>query len=390
MTHTPFPRVAARRKITGTMPRATLALLCLAACFTDKGPEQSASESSSTATTDTPTSTTSTSEPDDPPFCGDAEVDGDEECDDGQELNVPSGSCTPMCLRNTCGDGFTATSEGCDDGNHTAGDGCSPTCVAETCGDNIKQPDEQCDDSNADNTDECTDKCRFPACGDGYIQGEEECDDGNSKPTDACVDDCTLAACGDGHLHTDVEQCDDHNIDKDDGCDDVCKLEFLRVFVTASTFHGDLQRHGESPDDLCQTEADASGLYGTYRAWISLGPRSSPADEFDVAPVPYVRTDGVTVADSFDAFKLGTLLAPISRTAGKVEPPLDPDTCGSVWTAILDNGEPAAENCDEFASDSVVDKAITGNFTAIDGTWTATCDVSCDHELRLYCFQQAP
>lgn len=283
-----------------------------------------------------------------------------------------------------------ATSEGCDDGNHTAGDGCSPTCVAETCGDNIKRPDEQCDDSNADNSDECTDKCRFPACGDGYIQGEEECDDGNHKPTDACVDDCTLASCGDGHLHTDVEECDDENIKEGDGCSDVCKLEFLRVFVTASTFYGDLQRRGEDPDELCQAEADDNGLYGTYRAWISTDPLDSPAEDFDVAPVPYVRADGEVVATSFDAFKLGALLAPISRTAGNVEPPLDADTCGSVWTAIYDNGEPARDNCSFFLSDDASDEAVAGSFTAIDGNWTDTCDVSCDRDLRLYCFQQAP
>lgn len=374
------------------MPRATLALLCLAACFTDQGPEESAAESSDTETTAAPTSSSSSSasETDDPPFCGDAEVDGDEECDDGEALNSPSGACTPLCLRNVCGDGFTATTEGCDDGNHTAGDGCSPTCVAETCGDNIKQPDEECDDSNADNTDECTDKCRFPACGDGYMQGEEECDDGNNKPTDACVDDCTLAACGDGHLHADVEECDDHNILKDDGCDDVCKLEFLRVFVTAGTFPGDLQLQGERPDELCQSEAEDSGLYGTYRAWVALDPLSSPAEEFDVAPVPYVRTDGEVVANSFDAFKLGTLLAPISLTAGKEEPPLGMAACGSVWTAIRANGEPARENCGYFFSDDPDELAVAGNFTAIDANWTETCPVPCEFELRLYCFQQAP
>src|SRR4030095_11204634 len=68
--------------------------------------------------------------------CGNAIVEIDEECDDGNERD--DDACTRACKTARCGDGFLwAQAELCDDGNQRDGDGCTRFCGPETCGDGI-------------------------------------------------------------------------------------------------------------------------------------------------------------------------------------------------------------------------------------------------------------
>jgi uncharacterized protein (TIGR03382 family) len=61
--------------------------------------------------------------------CGDAMVNGAEECDDGEE----SATCDADCTSVACGDDVTNATAGeeCDDGNTEDGDGCSAACTVE-------------------------------------------------------------------------------------------------------------------------------------------------------------------------------------------------------------------------------------------------------------------
>ncbi|MEZ4327592.1 MAG: C25 family cysteine peptidase [Polyangiales bacterium] len=64
---------------------------------------------------------------------------------------------------NVCGDGFRSSTETCDDGNTTAGDGCSATCTVEgsaTCGNSRIQGAETCDDGNTMSGDGCSSTCQ--------------------------------------------------------------------------------------------------------------------------------------------------------------------------------------------------------------------------------------
>jgi hypothetical protein len=64
-------------------------------------------------------------------FCGDGEVEGNEECDDGSQ-NLDSGACTEGCTMNVCGDGLVFEgAEECDNGdlNGVAGGDCSAECT---------------------------------------------------------------------------------------------------------------------------------------------------------------------------------------------------------------------------------------------------------------------
>ncbi len=68
-----------------------------------------------------------------------------------------------------CGDGEVEGSEECDDGNTTGGDGCSATCA-------IEPPD--------------------PVCGNGILEAGEDCDDGNTTGGDCCPAGCVrVSAC---------------------------------------------------------------------------------------------------------------------------------------------------------------------------------------------------
>ncbi|MCZ7685760.1 MAG: DUF4215 domain-containing protein [Sandaracinaceae bacterium] len=73
-----------------------------------------------------------------------------------------------------CGDGFLdRTSEACDDGNTTDGDGCSADCSSdETCGNGIRDEvtGELCDDGNTADGDTCRSDCLSDyRCGNGIV-----------------------------------------------------------------------------------------------------------------------------------------------------------------------------------------------------------------------------
>jgi cysteine-rich repeat protein len=126
-------------------------------------------------------------------ICGDGQKQGDEECDDGNAVDMDG--CTPSCTPEVCGDGdVNQTIEECDDGNTVAMDGCGPTCKDEVCGDGtVNQASEKCDDGNQVDGDGCSAACIQEICGDGQKQGAEACDDGNMVAKDGCESDCTVS-----------------------------------------------------------------------------------------------------------------------------------------------------------------------------------------------------
>ncbi len=135
--------------------------------------------------------------------CGNAVVEGTEECDDGNANN--SDSCKNDCTKNMgnpnlCGNGKLDTGEDCDDGkaNGTNGDPCASNCVKAAnskCGNGMPDAGEDCDEgakNSNDPTATCTLSCHKPKCGDGIIQGAECCDDGpQNEIMGKCKPDCS-------------------------------------------------------------------------------------------------------------------------------------------------------------------------------------------------------
>ncbi len=148
--------------------------------------------------------------------CGDGEVNGLEECDDGVN-NGAYGGCKSDCtLAPYCGDGNIDSGEACDNGAANDDDvynGCSASCQRNGyCGDGVVNGPEACDDGVNDGSyGGCAANClsKGPYCGDGKVTAPETCDDGvNDGSYGGCNADCTKAAyCGDGIVNG-SEACD--------------------------------------------------------------------------------------------------------------------------------------------------------------------------------------
>jgi len=159
------------------------------------------------------------------------------------------------CRQNTetrCGDLVVEGDEQCDDGNDVDGDGCSAACQSEVCGDGVMDAGETCDDGvggTASDSASCDSDCTDVVCGDDHINTvSEECDNGTSNSdtlADACRTTCVSAACGDGVKDSD-EECDDGNTTAGDECDAECENVF-----TLST---------ENKQDLFVAKYDSAGV----------------------------------------------------------------------------------------------------------------------------------
>lgn len=179
----------------------------------------------------------STPVPTAPPVCGDQIVEGDEECDDGN--NTEGDDCDPSCLLERCGNGVVQFAERCDEGENNSDinpNSCRLNCTFPKCGDGVKDQREDCDDANQNDYDACRSTCLFALCGDGILREDlneddpqyEACDHGrlnSDTESNACRTNCQFARCGDG-VQDAGEECDlgsQNNSTRDSGAR--CRLD---------------------------------------------------------------------------------------------------------------------------------------------------------------------
>lgn len=124
--------------------------------------------------------------------------------DDVSEDETTDTSCDPGTLDCPCNEGM------CDAGLMCEDDTCVEEDLSE-CGNGIVEGDEACDDGNDVNTDTCTTLCMPPSCEDGILSGFEtdvdcggDCEDGCDF-ADACLED---ADCAFPNCNPDSLQCD--------------------------------------------------------------------------------------------------------------------------------------------------------------------------------------
>ena len=211
--------------------------------------------------------------------------------------------------------------------------------------------------------------------------GDEMCPAGQTSCPSGCVDTNTnVANCGAcGRACDGAAAC----IDGD------CVTSKL-IFVTSGLFTGDMGGL-EGADAGCQQAADDAGLEGVFMAWLS-DDGGNPVTRMTGHDGPYVRVDGVMVAENWDELRDGELLDTISVTELGTEP-LDAFVCSGqeVWTNTTAFGSIVSSIDDCLNWSSPMAYGRVGRWSMFDERWTndGTClAVGCNGGLPMYCVQQ--
>ncbi|MCB9626518.1 MAG: hypothetical protein H6725_04015 [Sandaracinaceae bacterium] len=156
------------------------------------------------------------------------------------------------------------------------------------------------------------------------------------------------------------------------------------AFTTSGTSNGNLGGLAGA-DAFCQGFADAAGLPGTYRAWLSDS-TGSPSTRFTQSTIPWVMpvgsNGGVVLADDWADLTDGTIDARFVWTELGAEvnnniPFTNTTGAGTEW-----NGN----DCSDWTS--TAGNGAYGNTGGTDVTWTQSgTGGACNVQHRYYCFQ---
>lgn len=145
--------------------------------------------------------------------------------------------------------------------------------------------------------------------------------------------------------------------------------EELFAFRTSESNRGDLGGLAGA-DAICQRLADAARLPGTYRAWLSDSSTSAASRFADTSPgLPYIRPDGVVVAEDYADLTDGDILAPITVDENGV--PAGPGAF-QPWTATNTDGsiDESALTCNDWTSAEATDQGHGGRWIDTNRRWT--------------------
>jgi hypothetical protein len=156
-----------------------------------------------------------------------------------------------------------------------------------------------------------------------------------------------------------------------------------RVFVSSEYYPGNLGGLAGA-DAICQTLAQAAGLPGTYKAWLSDS-TASPSTRFVRSTGPYRLVGGSKIADNWKDLTDGALQVPIIVT----ETGAGVASATAVWTHTHPNGTAltSADHCGNWST--ATGDGDVGDLTARNATWTVDDTLACTSGGRLYCFQQS-
>jgi hypothetical protein len=202
---------------------------------------------------------------------------------------------------------------------------------------------------------------------------------------------------------------------EEDGRPEEAKVVFVSGRLYDGNFGSGQRVLGHLEADLeCQELAQAAGLAGVFRAWISgrVDDGEEPLahgviDRFTQSPFPYKLVNGVRVADDWSDLTDGTLGHAIDVTERNT--PVGSEA--RVWTNTRHDGR-AWDNRTQCALGSGPDDPTVwswscgapswtagdcqfqsgkyGLATAASGAWTGTSssNIGCDNLFHLYCFEQ--
>lgn len=200
------------------------------------------------------------------------------------------------------------------------------------------------------------------------------------------------------------EDCNPETVDEDSfgswnhctACGDSCAAQQAcesgacvaarRVFLSSSTHDGDLGG-ALGGDSICQELADAAQLGGIWRAYLI--DTHNGLNRHAQVNVPYIRLDGVRVADGWGDLADGSVQATISidewgRGAG-----------GNAWTGMGEVGGNSNGDNDcadwTFAGSGCLDGESCGYAGETNQTnehWDGFFVFHCSSQRRLYCIEQ--
>ena len=155
------------------------------------------------------------------------------------------------------------------------------------------------------------------------------------------------------------------------------------VFVTSTAHRGGALGGLAGADAICQERADAAGLPGTYRAWLSSAQQDAK-DRLGTAR-GWLRTDGKPFARD---------LAQVLQGAFYHPPMLDEygnaPSNWLVWTATLHSGvgldDDGGQMCAGWTSEDPERSALQGDREAGGSWWTSRRLGACNEAAHLYCF----
>ena len=308
----------------------------------------------------------------------------------------------------------TTSSSSSSTGDETTGtlSGGTTTAPSSTCGDGNLDPGEECDLSAAINDDNgaCTLECKLAKCGDNLIwSGQEACDDGpnnNDALYGGCTTKCALGPrCNDGKLQG-PEECD---LGADNGsgefpansvpCDDGCRFDAKLVFLSSVAFKGGKLKSAKDAHTECQKLAAGADFDNAtnFSAWLSDASYSPSKGFTKTAGKPYVRPDGVRIANDWEDLILngpddGITVTETGTTLLGM----------GVWTGTGPDGGLVKDTltCKGWSSSELGDKGHRGQSGVkkqpgpvwsqwLDNDhWTTYSALSCSFAYQIYCFEQ--
>ena len=305
--------------------------------------------------------------------------------DAGTGPDPASSSSETTAASPTCGDAHLDPGEDCDLGaakNHDTKGACTLSCTLPVCGDKLVWEGQEDCDHGEDNNDTlyggCTTQCQYgDRCNDGVVQGPEECDLGAANGTGEFP--LNGVPCGSG-----------------------CRFQARIAFISSLGYKGGELGGVEGAHIKCQALAKQAKFDNAaeFMAWISDGQRS-PLQDFDHGPetigLPYVRPDGIRIADDWDDLILnGPGDGIIVTETGELL------LNKGVWTGTAPSGEafdPAA-TCKAWSSSKPVDQSLIG-VSGVDKQqvqewmqwatakqWTLFKTAGCNFIHQIYCVEQ--
>jgi hypothetical protein len=164
------------------------------------------------------------------------------------------------------------------------------------------------------------------------------------------------------------------------------------AFITSTAYAGDVGGLAGA-DALCASRAGASGLPGTYKAWLSDS-TTSASSRLTHATVPYRLVDGTILANDWNDLTDGALNAFFALTEYGSEVEL----LGFAWTGTDPNGSAASAGtfCNDWSSVLPGDTAQIGSPRYITAKWDSEwtqysgpfLDEHCNVPKHLYCLEQ--